>query len=94
MRFMFRLIVLGLAGLGMLKAWEMLGPRVSEIRDRASGARDRMEPAIRDAADTLQTATRDAAEQLSERPSDAGQVAPDAFGAAAERVSPAPKMAT
>lgn len=93
MRFMFRLIVLGFAGFGMYRAWELLGPKVSEVRDRATGARDRIEPAIREAADTLQTATRDAAEELADG-ADAEGVAPDAFGAAAERVSPAPKLST
>ena len=105
MRFMIRLIVLGFAGLGMYKAWEMLEPKVSEARDRAAGARDRIEPAIRDAADTLQSATKDAADTLQSATKDAtdtltegmkgiDDVAPDAFGTAAEKVSPTPKLST
>ncbi len=94
MRFMLRLIVFGFAGLGMLKAWEVLGPKVAEARERASGALDRIEPAIREAADTLQTGTRDAAEELTEGSRDAEPTAPDAFGEAVGHVSPAPKPAT
>jgi hypothetical protein len=92
MRFLAKLIVLGFAGLGVYKAWEMLGPKVTEGRDRAEGARDRLEPAIRDAAGTLQTATREAAETITDGSRDAGHPAPDPFGTAAEMVSGAPNV--
>ena len=94
MRFLLRLIVLGFAGLGVYKAWELAGPKVSEVRQRASDARDRVEPAIRDAADTLQSATKDAAETLTEGSRGGDEIAPDAFGTAAEKVSPTPRLAT
>jgi hypothetical protein len=84
MRFLARLIVLGFAGLGMYRTWELVGPKVSEARQRAAGARDRMEPAIRDAADTLQQATHDAADEITEGRHPVDQVAPDAFGRAVE----------
>jgi hypothetical protein len=93
MRFLVKLIVLGFAGLGVYKAWEVLGPKVSEARDRAEGARDALEPAIRDAADTLHNATREAAETITEGTPDPAEPAPDAFGAAAEIVSRTPKSA-
>jgi hypothetical protein len=86
MRFLTKLVVLGFAGLGVYKAWEMLGPRVTEARQRAEDARDRLEPAIRDAAETLQTATKEAAETITEGSPDAGEPAPDPFGNAAEMV--------
>lgn len=66
MRFLVRLIVLGFAGFGMYKTWELIAPKVSDVRQRAEGARGKIEPAIRDAADTLQTATKDAAETITE----------------------------
>jgi hypothetical protein len=94
MRLLVRLIVLGFAGLGMYRAWELVAPQVSEARQRASGAREKIEPAIRDAADTLQSATKDAADELTDRSREADPVAPDAFGTAAEKVSPLPKPAT
>jgi regulator of protease activity HflC (stomatin/prohibitin superfamily) len=93
MRFFSKLIVLGFAALGVYKAWEMLGPRVSEARQRAEDARDTLEPAIRDAADTLQTATKEAAETITEGSGDAAHPAPDAFGAAAEMISETSKSA-
>ena len=93
MRFLVRLVILGFAGLGMYKAWEFVGPKVAEARQRASGARERIEPAIREAADTLQTATKDAAEELTEGARGVDDIAPDPFGSAAEKVSPTPKMA-
>jgi hypothetical protein len=94
MRFLVKLVVLGFAGLGMYRAWELVGPKVSEARQRASGARERIEPAIREAADTLQTATKDAAEELADGTRGVvDEIAPDAFGSAAEKVSPTPKLA-
>jgi hypothetical protein len=74
----------------MYKAWELVGPKVSEARARATGARDRIEPAIRDAADTLQSATKDAAETLTEGVDEPDQPAPDAFGTAAQRLAARP----
>jgi hypothetical protein len=88
MRFVARLIVVGFAGFGMYKAWEALSPKMSEARVRASGARERIEPAIREAADTLQTATKDAAEELTS----SNGVDPGA-PLMPEHVSPPPKMA-
>jgi len=93
MRFLTKLVVLGFAGLGVYKAWEMIGPRVSEARQRAEDARDTLEPAIRDAAETLQTATKEAAETITEGSPDAGAPVPDPFGNAAEVVHRTPKSA-
>jgi hypothetical protein len=87
MRLLIRLIVLGFAGLGMYRAWELVGPQVSEARRRALGARERLEPALRDAADTLHTASKDAADELTEGSRDVDEVAPDAFGTAAVKVA-------
>ena len=92
MRFAIRLIVLGFAGLGIYKTWEILEPKVSEVRQRAVGARDKMEPAIRDAAETLQSATKDAADELTD-PAPVDAVSSLSTNAA-EHVAPAPRMAT
>src|SRR4051812_42664625 len=59
MRSMLKLAVLGFAGLGIYRAWELAGPKVSEVRGRAEGAREKLEPAVRDAVDTVQTAAKD-----------------------------------
>jgi hypothetical protein len=93
MRFMIRLIVLGFAGFGMYRAWELVGPKVEEARQRVAGARERIEPALQDAAESLQAATADVAQELTADSRDLDQVAPDAFGTAAEKVSSAPKPA-
>jgi hypothetical protein len=92
MRFAIRLIVLGFAGFGIYKTWEMLEPKVSEVRERAVGARDKIEPAIREAADTLQSATKDAAEELAD-PTPVAAVS-SLSSSAAEHIAPAPRMAT
>ena len=93
MRFLTKLVVLGFAGLGVYKAWEMIGPRMSEARQRAEEARDKLEPAIRDAADTLQTATKEAAETITEGSRTAGEPAPDPFGKPAKMVTRTPRSA-
>jgi hypothetical protein len=84
MRFVGRLIVLGFAGFGLYRTWQIFGPKVMDARQRAAGARDRIEPAIRDAAEALQTATRDAADELADTSRNINEVAPDAFGIAVE----------
>jgi len=99
MRFLLKLVVLGLAGLGAYRLWELLEPRVSVARQRAADARDTLEPAIRDAADTLQTATKEAADVITEpsgepAPATIGQTARGVTGSSAEKPTVAPKMAT
>jgi hypothetical protein len=97
MRFLVKLVVLGFAGFGAYKAWEIVSPKMSEARERAAGARDKIEPAFRQAADTLQHATKEAADTITEASRDAAtgppldQSAPDAFGRAAEMVSGTPR---
>jgi hypothetical protein len=93
MRFLLRLIGLGFAGLGVYRTWELVAPKLSEARDRATGARDEIEPAIRDASETLQTAVKDAAETLVDGAPDE-RIMPGTHGSGPERISPLPKLST
>jgi len=99
MRFLVKLVVLGFAGLGVYKAWELLGPKVSEVQQSAAGARDKIEPAIRDAADTIQSATKEAADTISDAASsavsdDVNVSAQPAPPHSAEKVAATPKLGT
>lgn len=86
--------MLGFAGFGMYRAWELAGPKVAAARSRAAGARDRIEPAFRDATDTLQNAAKGAVEEMTEAPRDVEHAVPDAFGTTAETASPRTKSET
>ncbi len=99
MRFLLRLVVLGFAGLGMYKAWELMEPKITDMRQRAAGAREKIEPALRDAADTLQTATKDAAETITDATRDAASADGDENASGRDpmsrpNASPTPKVAT
>ncbi len=64
MRLLRKTIVVGFAGLGLYKAWELLSPMLSSAKDKTLSVRDQVEPAVRQAADTVQGASHDAAGSL------------------------------
>lgn len=64
MRIIRKLVVLGLAGLGLYKAWEIANPKLIELRQRAAGAKARIEPSLRDTEDTVQGAAEDVGASL------------------------------
>jgi hypothetical protein len=59
MRMIRKLVVLGLAGLGLYKAWELASAKLIDVRQRADDAKARLEPALHDTADTIQAAADD-----------------------------------
>jgi ElaB/YqjD/DUF883 family membrane-anchored ribosome-binding protein len=61
MRLLRKTIILALAGFGAYRAWELLAPKVDMARDQAAQAKERIEPALRNAKRSVEEASRDAA---------------------------------
>jgi hypothetical protein len=89
MRLLRKTIVLGLAGLGLYKAWEVLGPVLGLAKDTGAQVRDRVEPALREATDTVRSATRDAADTVAGASRDAAGTVVDAVESATPDVGAA-----
>jgi hypothetical protein len=84
MRILRKAIVLGFAGLGVYKAWELTTANLDLVRERTNIARKRIEPALveaesnlKDAVTTVADAVNDAADDVAatDLTSDAGQPA-------------------
>jgi len=56
MRMLTKAILVGLAGLGLYRAWQLVNPTVNSVRDKTDQARARVEPAVRGAKDSLASA--------------------------------------
>ncbi|MBV8951913.1 MAG: hypothetical protein JOZ99_13630 [Actinobacteria bacterium] len=84
MRFLRKTIILALAGLGAYRAWELLGPKLNTARDQAAQARDRIEPALRDAKRSVEDASRDAASTVAGASKQAAGSLADATSGAVE----------
>jgi Tfp pilus assembly protein PilX len=84
MRFLRKTVILGLAGLGAYRAWELLSPKLDMARDQAMQAKDRLEPALRDAKRSVEDASRDAASSLATASKEAADSVAGAAGAAAD----------
>jgi hypothetical protein len=82
MRLLRKTIILALAGFGAYRAWELLAPKVDIARDHAAQARDRIEPAVRNAKRSVEEASRDAASSLAGASKDAVNSVADATSAA------------
>jgi hypothetical protein len=54
-----KVVVLGLAALGLYKAWEIASVKLAEMRERAADAKARIEPALRETEDTVHAAAED-----------------------------------
>jgi len=59
MRIFGKLVVLAFAGFGMYKAWELGNAKLTTVRQRASDAKARIEPALRETEDTVHTAAEE-----------------------------------
>ena len=57
-------IVLGLAGLGVYKAWEMVSSNLNPAREQATRGRSRVVGAVRQAETDVKDASHDAAETV------------------------------
>jgi hypothetical protein len=56
MRWMFRFVILGLAGFGAYKLYELLQPKAAQVRDQASQAADTAQTIAGDVRDDLRDA--------------------------------------
>jgi hypothetical protein len=59
MRVIGKLVVLAFAGFGMYKAWELGNAKLIEVRQHASDAKARIEPALRETEDTVHSAAEE-----------------------------------
>jgi Tfp pilus assembly protein PilX len=84
MRFLRKTVILGLAGLGAYRVWELLSPKFDMARDQAMQAKDRIEPALRDAKHSVEDATRDAASSLADASKEAAGSVADAASSAVD----------
>ena len=50
MRFLRKTVILALAGFGAYRLYELLSPKLDTARDQMTQAKDRIEPALRDAS--------------------------------------------
>jgi hypothetical protein len=63
-------IVLGFAGLGVYKAWELANENLDIVRERAGRARKRLEPALAEAEDNVKAAVDTVTDAVSDVASD------------------------
>jgi hypothetical protein len=79
MRWIFRLVVLGLAGYGAYRLYELLQPRAAELRDTAGSQMHQVADTARGAVDDVREDLRSATQQLKD---DVGPVVDEAARAA------------
>jgi len=82
MRMLRTMIVLGLAGLALVKAREYFATKFPAAKERVDKARERIEPAVKDAAESVRDASHSTAE--------AAKTVASAIGDAAAETSEAP----
>jgi hypothetical protein len=70
MRILRKAIVLGFAGLGVYKAWELANDNLEIVRARANRARNRLEPALAEAEGDVKAAVDTMTEAVSDVASD------------------------
>ena len=80
MRTLRMTILLGLAGM----AWKYLKPKLPAAKAQLAKARDRVEPALRDATTKVRAASKDAAESVRDVSLSAAETADAVAGAIAE----------
>jgi hypothetical protein len=86
MRLLRKAVILGLAGLGAYRVWELLSPKLHMAGDQAVQAKDRIEPALRDAKRSVEDASSDAASSLADASKDAAGSVADAASSAVDSV--------
>jgi hypothetical protein len=70
MRVLRKAIVLGFAGLGVYKAWELANENIETVKERANRARNRLEPALAEAEDNVKAAVDTVTDAVSDVASD------------------------
>ncbi len=86
MRFLRKTVILALAGFGAYQLYEMLSPKLDTARDQMTQAKERIEPALRDASRSVQEASREAASSVAGASKEAMSNVADATSSAAESV--------
>ena len=80
MRTLRKSMVLGLAGLGAYKAWELASDRIGGIRDHAARVKGQLAPVVRDAEGDVVEASRLAVASVAEAVGELALDVPDASG--------------
>lgn len=70
MRMLRKAVVLGFAGLGVYKAWELASANFDVARDRANRVKSRIEPALVEAEGNLKAAVDTVSEAVSDAAAD------------------------
>jgi hypothetical protein len=77
MRILRKAVVLGFAGLGVYKAWELVNANLDIAKDKANRVRGKLEPAIVEAEGNLKAAVDTVAEAVNDAATEAGITSDD-----------------
>lgn len=80
-------IVLGLAGLGAYKLWELVSDRMGSVRHEAARVKDQLEPVVRQAEADVVDASRLAVASVAEAVSEVALDVPDASAPPSSRTA-------
>lgn len=72
MRILRKAVVLGFAGLGVYKAWELASANFDIAREKANRVRNKIEPALVEAEGNLKAAVDTVGEAVNDAAADAG----------------------
>ena len=70
MRIIRKAVVLGFAGLGVYKAWELASANIDVLRERTNLARKRIEPALVEAEASVEASVKEAVASVADAVND------------------------
>ncbi len=88
MRFLFRLVVLGLAAFGAKALYDKFAPKAADLREPVSGVLDSAKEAARGVSETAKGAASQVVEDAKQRAGDVRDQAQDAVKAASSDDTP------
>jgi hypothetical protein len=94
MRWMLRFVILGLAGYGAYRLYELLQPRVADMRSTAETSAHRAADTARSAADDLRDDLRAASRQLQDDVSPVVDQVKETAQATVDDAAGAPRVST
>jgi len=75
MRILRKAVVLGFAGLGVYKAWELASANIDTLKERTNLARKRIEPALVEAEANVEASVKEAVASVADAVNDAANEA-------------------
>ena len=88
MRFLFRLVVLGLAAVGAKSLYDRFAPKAAELKQPMSGVLDTAKEAARDVSGHAKEAASQVVDDAKQRASDVKEQATDAVATASDDEAP------